>query len=154
MEPYLLTIYDNYTAPPKPGQLQFDSSAYSVGESGGSVKITVSRTDGSEGTVSVVYVATEGIAKAGSDFSAVSGTLTFAAGETNKSFSVGIVNDSIAEPGETFTVSLKSPTGGSALGTPVTATVSIVDDDGDTLYLQNETVITTETYSSTASIWA
>lgn len=150
----VLTIYDNYTAPPEPGQLQFSSSAYSVSESGGSVTVTVTRTDGSEGTVSAVYIATDGTAESGLDFTATSGTLTFAEGDTSKNFTVSIIDDAVTEGDETFSISLNSPAGGATLGSPTAATVTIADDDGDTIYLQNETVTTTETHTTANTIWA
>lgn len=50
-------------------------------------------------------------ATSGADFTAVSGTLTFAAGETTKTISVPIVNDSAPEVDETFSVLLDKPVG-------------------------------------------
>ncbi len=58
----------------------------------------------------------------------VIGTLQFAAGETSKSFSIPIVDDSYAEGNETFTVSLNKVSGAS-LGTPFTTTVTITDNE-------------------------
>jgi len=58
--------------------------------------------------------------------------LQFAAGETSKSFSVAIVNDSYAEGNEVFMTSLNNPQGGATLGTPSTATVTIIDNDAAT----------------------
>ena len=55
-------------------------------------------------------------------------TLSFAAGASTASFVVSIVNNTLAEPLETFTVVLSSPTGGAiADGTGV---VTIADNDG------------------------
>lgn len=62
------------------------------------------------------------------DYLSSAGALTFAAGETSKSFSVSIVDDSYAEGDETFTVSL-SNVSVAALGVPSTATVTIIDND-------------------------
>ena len=66
---------------------------------------------------------------AGSDYEATSGTLTFAAGETSKTISVPVINDTLPELAQTFTVTLTGPTG-ATLGTPATITVSITDNDG------------------------
>ena len=52
------------------------------------------------------------------------GTMSFAAGEISKSFSIAIVDDSYAEGTETFTVGLNSPSG-ATLGAQSTATVTI-----------------------------
>ena len=54
------------------------------------------------------YVSANGTAIAGSDYLATNGTLTFAAGETNQTIVVTILNDGVVEPAvfETFTVTL------------------------------------------------
>lgn len=62
------------------GTLSFSSAAYSVAGNGGSVTITVNRSDGSDGEVTVDYATGNGTAGAGSDYTAASGTLTFAGG--------------------------------------------------------------------------
>ncbi len=54
--------------------------------------------------------------------------MSFAAGETSKSFSIAIIDDSYAEGTETFTVGLNNPSGAS-LGAQSTATVTILDND-------------------------
>jgi hypothetical protein len=122
-----VTIIDNET-PPR-GTLQFASSTYSVNENGGSVQIYVSRTGGSYGAASVSYGTANGTATAGSDYTAASGTLSWADGDTtSKSFAVPMIDDSIYEGNETFTASL-SGSSGASLGSPSSATVTIVDNE-------------------------
>ncbi|WP_274518323.1 ELWxxDGT repeat protein, partial [Microcystis aeruginosa] len=58
-----------------------------------------------------------------------SGVVSFAAGETSKVITVNVQVDTTVELNETFTVTLSNPTNGATLGTPSTATVTIVDDD-------------------------
>ncbi|WP_341853574.1 ELWxxDGT repeat protein [Microcystis aeruginosa 1339] len=58
-----------------------------------------------------------------------SGVVSFAAGETSKVITVNVQGDTTVELNETFTVTLSNPTNGATLGTPSTATVTIVDDD-------------------------
>ena len=112
------------------GSIQLNSAAYSVNENGAAVTITATRTGGSSGTVGVSYGTANGTAAAGSDYTAASGTLSWAAGDTaNKTFTVSISNDALDEANETFTVTLGAPTGGASLGSPATATVTITDDD-------------------------
>ncbi len=60
--------------------------------------------------VTVKYATANGTAAAGSDYTAASGTLTFAAGETSKTVSVTITGDTAVEPDETFYVNLSAPT--------------------------------------------
>jgi len=114
---------------PSPGQLQLASSAYPVGEAGGQVQLTVTRTGGSDGAVSVDYATGDGSASAGNDYTATSGTLSFSGGQTGKTITVPILDDTTYEGNETFTVGLTNATGGATLGTPATATVTIQEDD-------------------------
>jgi len=69
-----------------------------------------------------------GIASPRCDYENTQGTMNFAAGETSKSFSVAIVDDSYAEGNETFTIGLNNP-GGATLGAQSNATVTIIDND-------------------------
>ena len=115
--------------PPPPGVLAFSLSSYTTGESGPAV-LTVNRTNGSAGAITVAYSTANGSASAGSDYTGVAGaTLSFADGETVKTIRVQTLNDGAVENDETFQVSLNAPTGGATLGSPATATVTIVDDD-------------------------
>ena len=125
----VLTIIDNDTASPSPGTLQFSSPSYSEAEDAGSATITVTRTGGSAGEVSVAYATSDGSANANSDYTPTSGTLTFAAGELTKTIAVPLVDNPSAEPDETVLLTLSNPTGGATLGSPSTATLTIVDTD-------------------------
>ena len=74
------------------------------------------------GTVTVDYATSDGTATAGEDYTAASGTLSFAAGETLKTVSVSVLDDSHDDDGETLTLRLSNPSGahladGEALGT-------------------------------------
>lgn len=123
------TILNDDVPPPQPGTLQFTSATYSVAESGGSVTITVSRTGGGDGIVSVQYATANGTALAGSDYVAASGTLTWANGDTaDKTFVVAIIDDVLVEPNETVLLALSNVAGGATLGT-ANATLTIVDND-------------------------
>ena len=65
------------------------------------------------------------------DYATSLGTLSWAAGEAGtKSFNIPIINDAIVEGNEVFNVTLSNPIGVS-LGTPSTATVTILDDDSN-----------------------
>jgi hypothetical protein len=118
------------SAPSTPGTLQFGASAYSVGEAGGQATVTVTRAGGTSGAVGVSYATSNGTATAGADYSARSGTLSWAAGDASpKTFTVPVLNDGAVESSETVTLSLSAPTGGAALGSPAAATLTILDDD-------------------------
>ncbi|MBU8536379.1 Calx-beta domain-containing protein [Falsiroseomonas tokyonensis] len=80
--------------------------------------------------VSVTYSTADGLAKAGLDYLASSGTLTFAIGETSKTFSVAILGDLSYEADESFFVQLDRVQGGAVAANAGTATVAtILDDD-------------------------
>jgi hypothetical protein len=121
------------------GALALSSNAYVISESGGVVAITVGRPGGSlGGPVSVDYATTDGTAAAGSDYTAASGTLTFAPGEVAKTFQVPVTSDSGFEADETFQVALSNATGGANLGSPATATVTVTNDDTPTVTITND----------------
>ncbi|MDQ3748130.1 MAG: hypothetical protein M3367_03805, partial [Acidobacteriota bacterium] len=67
---------------------------------------TASLSAASNQTVSVNFATANGTATAGEDYTATSGTLTFAAGEVNKTLTVLVNGDTFAEGNETFTVNL------------------------------------------------
>jgi hypothetical protein len=113
------------------GSLSFSAATYNVNENGGQVTITVKRLSGTNGAISVQYATVAGgSAAAGSDYIATAGTLSWADGDSkDKSFTVSIADDSTDETNETVNVALTNPTGGTALGSPASATLTIADDD-------------------------
>ena len=124
----VLRILDNDAPGGDPGTLRFSAANYSVGEDGGTATITVGRTGGTFGTVSVSYATSDGTATANSDYTPASGTLTFADGETTKSFSVVVTDEPSPEQDETVILTLSNPTG-ATLGSPSSATLTILDTD-------------------------
>ncbi len=98
------------------------------GNSGSSaMTFTVSLSAASSKAVTVAYATADNTATAGSDYTAVSGTLTFNPGETSKTFNVNIAGDSSPESDETFTVTLSSPTNASLADS--TASGTILNDE-------------------------
>ena len=86
-----------------------------VNEDDGSVGFLVTLDPAASGTVTVNYATVDAEAVAPADYTATSGTLTFAPGETRKSTAlVPIVDDDEADSGETFRLVLSSPTGSDA----------------------------------------
>ncbi|MDB5489924.1 MAG: endoglucanase, partial [Reyranella sp.] len=102
------------------------------GNSGTSdLAFTVALSAATSGPVTVAYTTVNGTAKAGQDYVAQTGTLTFAAGETSKVIRVQVTGDTAIEANETLKLTLSSPTGaaikdGAAVGT-------IVNDDSTAL---------------------
>lgn len=96
--------------PTNAGTLEFSQETYSTSEEDGEVTITVNRTGGSAGAVSVEFESISGSAQADSDFDAVSGELTWADGDASaKEFTVAILDDALVEDSEQFTVVLANP---------------------------------------------
>jgi uncharacterized repeat protein (TIGR02543 family) len=124
------SVTANFAPQGQPGTLQFSQSSWSTNENVGSATITVTRTGGSAEAVGVSYATSNGSATAGSDYAATSGTLSWASGDmTAKTFQVPILNDTLVEGTETVNLTLSNPTSGATLGSPSTATLSILDDD-------------------------
>ena len=111
------------------GVLQFGSTAFNFNESAGTAQIVVGRTGGSDGTVTVNFATSNGTATAGSDYTAVSGTLTFGPGVTQQTFNVPISSDAVFEDTETVNLTLSNPTGGATIGAQSTSVLNIVNDD-------------------------
>jgi hypothetical protein len=116
-----------------PAVLSFSASDYAVGEGGGSVTVTVNRTGDNAGAASVTYATRGGTASDRSDYISSFGTLRFAPGETAKTFKVLIIDDAYVDNGftsgaETLGLTLTDAQG-ATLGTPASATVTIIDDD-------------------------
>jgi len=108
----------------EPGVLGFDPTTYLVNEAAGTVTITVTRTGGSDGTVTVDFTTSDGSATAPADYTATNGSLTFGDGVTQQTFDVPIAADAQSEPEELFTLTLSDATGGATIGA-ATATVTI-----------------------------
>ena len=118
----VLTITDNDTG----GTIVFASPTFSVAEDGGSLTITVVRTGGTGGGVTVQYATSNGTGLAGTDYDSRSGTLTFGAGETSKTFTVP-VHPNAGSASKSVNLTLSNPSPGADLGAPSTATLWIVD---------------------------
>ena len=113
------------------GVFKFDERTYFTSESAGVAVITVERSHGEDGAVSVSYLAQAGTADADDDFTEVSGTLSWGPGDGSiRSFTVPIVNDGVAEPSESVGLMLSSPTGGAVLDSERSLAVLTILDSG------------------------
>jgi hypothetical protein len=126
----VVTIVDDDAAPvPQPGTVQFNPATYSANENGGSVTLTLTRTLGADGAISVSVASGGGSATAGTDYTALAQTVNWADGDSAaKTLSLTMLDDTTDEPNETVTVTLSNATGGAVLGN-ASATVTLVDDD-------------------------
>jgi Calx-beta domain-containing protein len=90
-----------------------------------SVEVTLSAA--STSPVTVAYATADGTAKAGSDYVAASGTLTFRPGERSKTIPISVAGETSIEADETLTVTLSNAS--NATIARATATVTITNDD-------------------------
>jgi chitinase len=89
----------------------------------------------SPATVTVQYATANGSATAGSDYTAASGTLTFAPGQTSKTISVNVLGDIVDEgAGENFTLRLSNPANATLADSQAVGTIT--DDDEARLTMQ------------------
>ena len=105
-----------------------DASAAEPGDDG---QFTVTLSNPSD-TDTVISYAVTGDATPGSDYTTLTGSVTILANTTSATIDVRVLNDSLLEDSETLTVTLTGITSGDAdisLGTTVSDTVTIVDDD-------------------------
>ena len=122
--------------------IKFSSATFNTNESAGVTTITVERTGLTSVPVTVEYETTDhsesvgvfpcstvnGIASSRCDYTTAVGTLSFAAGETSKTFQVLISQDAYVEGPEGVSLTLSNPTGGAQLAAPSTAMLIIADD--------------------------
>ncbi len=113
---------------PEIASVQFSVAGFTVAEDAVIAPVTVIRTGGSAGAVTVDYASSDGTATAGSDYRATSGTLTFASGVTRQSFNIVILDGSVFEGDETLNLTLSNVSGG-VLGMPRSAQLTIIDND-------------------------
>ena len=113
---------DDVAAPVLPSLSVSDATRVEGNSGTAKLNFTVSLSNAATGPVTVQYGTANGTASAGSDYTAKSGTLTFAAGETSKTVSVAVSGDTAVEANETLTLNLSGASGatiadGSATGT-------------------------------------
>ncbi|HEX3397399.1 MAG TPA: cellulase family glycosylhydrolase [Steroidobacteraceae bacterium] len=117
------------TPPPVAGILAFSASSYSIAQNAGNLTVTVGRSGGSSGAVTIGYATTDGSAKAGTDYTAASGMLSWTANDAAaKTFSIPVSNATAFTGTKNFSISLASPSGGATAGSPNSATATIAGD--------------------------
>jgi hypothetical protein len=138
--------------PPDPAKLEFSAANYQMSEAQNSIEITVVRTGNMAAAVTVDFATDDsgafipcGLPTGGADqrcdYGTTAGTLSFAAGEASKSFTLLNTDDAYVEGNETLTITLSNPvvlsnSSGVAtspddaiLGTPAQTTLMILDND-------------------------
>ena len=122
--------------------VQFSEAAYNIGEGAARAVITLSRTGDTSVAASVDYITIDntaavacndtrsmpGVAFARCDYATSVDTIRFASGETQKSFTIPIIDDAHVEGGEAFSIKLSNAIG-TTLGAQSTVSVNILDND-------------------------
>ena len=112
------------------GRLGFATLSASVAEDDGNVEVTLRRTGGMLGAVTIDYGTADGSATAGSDYTAMTGTLAWVDGDMgDKLITIPLIDDTADEDGESFDVTLTNAGGGASLDGSKTLTVEVADDD-------------------------
>jgi hypothetical protein len=115
-----------------PGTLEFSAPRFTANETGGVAVVTVTRTGGASGLVTVEVATTPAgsTAMANQDYTPTIATVAFADGDTTpKTVSIPILDNELVPGNRTLNLTLVSPTGGANLGTPSSAVLTIVDND-------------------------
>lgn len=133
------------------GTLQFSSGSFSVDESGVAT-VTVTRTEGSAGSVTVNY-ATGDITASGKDYRAASGSLQFGPGVTSQTFTIAAVDDTTDENDESVQITLSAAGGGAKLGSLTSATLTIIDNDAAPTVSINDVSVKEGTVGSATALF-
>ena len=124
----VLTIINDDVVTPTPGTIQFVSSTYGVDENGGTAIISVTRTNGTSGRVSVKCTTSNGSASSPGDYGYTDDTLTWNDGQSGtRTCTVPIYDNEPGEGNETVNLSLNSIGGGATYGTPRNAVLTIIE---------------------------
>lgn len=112
--------------------ITFTAAEFRVAEAAGTVNVQVRRSGGTRTRVQVDYRSLSGSADAaepGLDYTAVSGTLVWEPGETDKTIAIAILDDETFEANETFSVLLDNASAGAVVPQQTRGRVLIADDD-------------------------
>ena len=120
----LLDILNNYLA----AQPHLSIGNVTLDEAAGIATLTVLLSKASADTVTVGYGSADGSGTAGADYTAKTGTLSFAPGELSKTIQVSITDDALTEGSENFSVVLSNSSFAAITGN--TGVVTITDNDG------------------------
>ena len=127
--PNLLKV--NIAGPPVPGKISFRQGQLEVNETSTQVDVLLERSGGSAGMLRVNYRLQSGTAIVGEDVADASGILSWQDGDsTSKTLSLNIINDTLSEPTEQFSLLLEAEPSDS-LGTYPQLDIQIIDDESN-----------------------
>ena len=121
-----MTIKDR--PPPPPPVAAFATASSSVGEGAGTRNVAVNLAPAPQSGITLSY-SVGGTATSGSDYTALSGSVTVAAGSSSVSIPVTIIDDIIEDSGETVILTLQGGGSHYTVGDPASHTLTIENDD-------------------------
>ena len=127
-----------------------------VNENGGTATFTVTLTGSIQEAVTVSYATANGSASAPGDYLARTGAVTFPAGSANgavQTFTVELVDDTFAEPNESFGASLTGITGLATISsTAASAMTAINDNDVASVSISTDATVNESTGTATFTV--
>jgi hypothetical protein len=126
-----------------PTGIQFRSNTYNTSEYSGTIGAVILRTGDLSTASTVNYATVDGTARAGEDYTATAGTLTFAPGESSKTIGVQLLRDDFYDGTEDFQIVLSDPSGANAtLVYPSNTVVNISDSNYQPHIFSNNLTLT------------
>ncbi len=141
------TIKDNDAAP----TLKINNVTVTEGDAGSSTAtFTVTLSEASGQPVTVNYATANSTAVSGNDYTAQSGTLTFAPGEKTKSINIAVTGDTLDEVNESYNVNLSSATNATISDSKGIGTITD-NDAAPTLSINDVSIVEGDSGTSTAT---
>ncbi len=106
-------------------QVEFLTPSFTADDTDTEATVTLVRTGGTNGAVTVNFNTGDGSARAGVNYSNTTETVTFADGVTNNTVTIPLIPPSGPTTNQTVNLALSSPTGGASLGSPSRAVLAI-----------------------------
>lgn len=116
-----------YTCTSAPPSASIKLANQTVAENGGSANVEVTLSGVTSQDVTIPF-SVSGTASPGQDYILLGTTLTIPAGQSSGKIVLTIINDTVADPNETISVTLGTPTG-ATIGAASTHTLTIRDND-------------------------
>jgi hypothetical protein len=107
----------------------FETGCAQALESGGAARASLTRLGDTQAALTLGYLVSGQSAQPEADYTTTKGTLTFAAGETTKTFTITLLDDGLSEGDESFLITLRPAEQGGLIGGPHAQRTTIVDDE-------------------------
>ena len=135
----VLTIQSSVVSP---GTINFTQPSYTAFASDGSAVISLVRTNGTSGTISVTCTNIPGTALLGVNYQNPTAPATFNLGSATTTFQIPLINFPTPQQPVSLTLQLINPTGGASLGSASTAILTIVNTNAGVTFLQATNYVT------------